>query len=49
MATDQTQKGNTEVEHCPADNMSGNHMTKPVQGVKHDEFRNKIVWVTNEQ
>ena len=41
--TDQIEKGNVQVEHCPTDAMIGDYMTKPLQGKKFQEFRKMIL------
>ena len=41
--TDQVEKGNATVEHCPTDAMVGDFMTKPLQGTKFREFRKDIL------
>ena len=41
--TDQIEKGNATVEHCPTDVMVGDFMTKPLQGTKFREFRKDIL------
>ena len=41
--TDQVEKGNVQVEHCPTDAMLGDFMTKPLQGKKFQEFRAMIL------
>ena len=41
--TDQIKQGNVQVEYCPTDNMIGDYMTKPLQGVKFMEFRRSIL------
>ena len=41
--TDQVEKGNATIEHCPTDVMVGDFMTKPLQGTKFREFRRNIL------
>ena len=41
--TDQVEKGNVQIEHCPATTMVGDFLTKPLQGHKFLEFRNMIL------
>jgi hypothetical protein len=41
--TDQIKKGNVTVEYCPTDEMSGDFMTKPLQGEKFRKFRRAIM------
>ena len=41
--TDQIEKGNVQVEHCPTDEMIGDFNTKPVQGEKFRKFRRGIM------
>ena len=41
--TDQLEKGNVNVDWCPTDEMVGYFMTKPHQGSKFKEFRDKIL------
>ena len=36
--TDQTEKGNLTVEHCPTEDMVADHMTKPLQGKQFDKL-----------
>jgi hypothetical protein len=36
---DQKGKGNIKIEFCPADNMIGEYMTKPLQGRKFKKCR----------
>ena len=41
--TDQVEKGNVQIEHCPATTMVGDFLTKPLQGGKFLEFRSMIL------
>ena len=41
--TDQVEKGNVQIEHCPTDAMIGDFMTKPLQGSKFQAFREMIL------
>ena len=41
--TDQVNKGNLKIEYCPTDDMTGDFMTKPLQGEKFEKFRHKIM------
>ena len=41
--TDQIQKGNVQVEYCPTDEMTGDYMSKPLQGSKFVKFRRLIM------
>ena len=41
--TDQIEKGNLVVEYCPTDKMTGDFMSKPLQGVKFQRFRHVIM------
>ena len=41
--TDQVEKGNVVVEHCPTDVMVADFMTKPLQGAKFRTFRKAIL------
>ena len=41
--TDQVEKGNVTIEYCPTDEMWGDYMTKPLQGVKFKKFRDEIL------
>ena len=41
--TDQVEKGNMEIKHCPSENMIGDFFTKPLQGSKFREFRRDIL------
>ena len=43
--TDQVEKGNVIVEHCPTDVMIADFMTKPLQGAKFRYFRKAILGV----
>ena len=38
MVTDQVKKGHSTIRHCPADDMSGDHMTKDLQGIEFLKF-----------
>jgi hypothetical protein len=40
--TDQVEKGNLVIEHCPTDAMIGDFYTKPLQGQKFRDFRDDI-------
>ena len=46
--TDQVQKGNLQIEHCPTDKMQGDYMTKPLQGTKFKGFRTSILNLNQE-
>ena len=46
--TDQIEKGNLSVEHCPTDKMIGDCMTKPLQGAKFRYFANQVLGETPE-
>lgn len=41
--TDQIEKGNLTVEHCPTEDMVADYMTKPLQGKQFDKFRSLIM------
>ena len=41
--TDQVEKGNVMIQYCPTDEMWGDYMTKPLQGVKFKKFRDDIL------
>jgi len=41
--TDQVKRGTVEIKYCPTDDMVGDYMTKGLQGVKYNKFRNKIM------
>ena len=41
--TDQIEKGNLTVEHCPTAEMIGDFFTKPLQGAKFEKFRKLIM------
>ena len=41
--TDQVEKGNLVIEHCPTDAMIADYFTKPLQGEKFREFRSEIL------
>ena len=41
--TDQVEKGNVVIKYCPTDNMWGDFMTKPLQGVKFKNFCDEIL------
>ena len=43
MVTDQVEKGNVSVRHCPTDEMIGDFMTKGLQGIKFAKFRKAIM------
>ena len=43
MITDQVERGNAAIEHCPADETLADHMTKGLQGVEFSGFRRRIV------
>ena len=38
MITDQIEKGNVKIMHCPTDDMVGDFMTKGAQGLKFGKF-----------
>jgi hypothetical protein len=40
---DQQAKGHIKVEHCPTDDMWGDHHTKPTHGAKFKKFRDLIM------
>lgn len=40
---DQVEKGNVIIEHCPTASMTGDFMTKPLQGEKFRQFRKEIM------
>ena len=41
--TDQVAKGNASIDYCPTDDMTGDYMTKPLQGTKFKKFRSEIM------
>ena len=41
--TDQVEKKNASIEYCPTDEMKGDYMTKPLQGVKFRTFHDEIM------
>ena len=41
--TDNVQKGNVTIEHCPTDEMEGDYMSKALQGFKYGKFRSSIM------
>jgi hypothetical protein len=41
--TDQVEKGNVIIEHCPTEEMIGDFHTKPLQGEKFRKFRDSIL------
>ena len=43
MVTNHISKGDLSVKHCPTEDMIGDYFTKPLQGVKFEEFRAKIM------
>ena len=43
VVTDHVKKGKLIVECCPMDEMTGDHCTKPLQGIKFEKFRNIIM------
>ena len=49
MITDQIKRGNVNVKYCPTDNMIGDYMTKPLQGIKFDKFKREIMGSENEK
>ena len=46
--SDQIEKDNLSVEHCPTDKMIGDFMTKPLQGTKFRYFANQVLGETPE-
>jgi hypothetical protein len=40
---DQVEKGNVIIEYCPTASMTGDFMTKPLQGEKFRQFRKEIM------
>ena len=43
VVTDQVEKGDMSIEHCPTDEMIGDFMTKGLQGIEFAKFRKAIV------
>ena len=41
--TDQIEKRNVEVEYCPTNVMTGDYMSKPLQGTKFRTFQKDIM------
>ena len=41
--TDQVQKGNVMIKYCPTAEMTGDYMTKPLQGKLFEKFCNQIM------
>ena len=41
--TDQIAKGNLAIEYCPTDEMTGDYMSKPLQGSKFTKFKKQIM------
>ena len=44
--TDQAERGNVEIQYCPTDSMTGDYMTKPLQGAKFKQFRDEVMGMT---
>ena len=44
--SDQVNQGNLNVKYCPTDEMIGDFMTKPLQGLKFMKFRKIIMGET---
>ena len=40
---DEKAKGHIDIRYCPKDEMIGDYMTKPLQGVKFDNFQQQIM------
>jgi hypothetical protein len=43
MITDQVDKRLIKIKYCPTDNMVGDYMSKGLQGIKFEKFRNVIM------
>ena len=43
--TDQVKKGNVSIQYCPTDKMTGDFMSKPLQGSKFIEFRDAVMGI----
>jgi hypothetical protein len=41
--TDLIQRGEVQIEYCPTNDMLADYMTKPLTGIKFQQFRNKIM------
>ena len=41
--TNQVEKGNLSIEYCPTDEMIGDFMTKPLQGIKFKKFADAVM------
>ena len=41
--TDQVEKGNLTIVHCPTGEMIADYQTKPLMGAKFDQFRRDIM------
>ena len=41
--SDQVNRGNIKMIYCPTDEMIGDFMTKPLQGIKFSKFREAIM------
>ena len=41
--TDQIEQGNVEIKYCPTDEMTGDYMSKGLQGFKFKKFRDRIM------
>lgn len=41
--TDQIEKGNLDIVHCPTDEMIGDFVSKPLQGAEFTKFRSDVM------
>ena len=46
--TDQVEKGNVSIEHCPTGEMIGDYMSKPLQGPLFHKFRKELMGITDD-
>ena len=40
--TNQVERKNISIKHCPTDDMNGDFVSKPLQGAKFHKFRNEL-------
>jgi len=45
--TNNIEKKHVAIKYCPTDDMVGNYMSKGLQGVKYNKFRNKIMGMSH--
>ena len=46
---DQIKRGNMSIEHCPTDEMTSDHMSEGLQGVKFQKFRHRFMGFSGEE